>query len=789
MKKFKKIITITFFAFISAYTAKAENQNLVLWYKQPAKMWEACVPLGNGRLGAMPDGGVFKENITLNEISLWSGSEEDTNNPEALQYLPQIRELLLDGKNLEAQDVMFKYFKCKGQGTGGVKGADLPFGCFQNLGNLHIDYQFNNIDSKRDSATNYRRSLSLNDATAKTDFTLGGIKYSREYFVSHTNDLIIIKLTANASKALNFDVSIDRAERANVSTKDGNLLMSGQLNNGVDGKGMKYSTITKVTIEDGIVTANAKSINVKNASTAYIYFSATTDYKQPDFEVKAQEFIANALSIPYKTLKNNHIKAYQEKFNRVQLNLGKGDSKLPTYERLIQFQTKDEPAMAELYFQFGRYLMISGTRENSLPLNLQGLWANKIQTAWNGDYHLNINVEMNYWPVEVANLSELALPLVKLTKEMVPSGEETAKSFYNAKGWIAHVVTNPWKFTAPAQKASWGATNTGGAWLCLHLWEHYAYTKDENYLREIYPVLKGAAEFFLSNMIKEKSHGWLVTAPSSSPENGFRIPGTKTPIYVCMAPTMDIQIITELYNNTIQATKILNVDTDFANQMKVALTQFAPMQISKKGGYLQEWLEDYEETDPQHRHVSHLFGLYPGSLITESKTPELVAASKKTLERRGNAGTGWSRAWKINFWARLKDGNRAYLLLKNLLEPTEEQATNMKAGSGSYPNLFCAHPPFQIDGNLGGCAGIAEMLLQSHDGCIEILPAIPDSWKDGSFSGLKARGGVEVDVTWKNTKVISVILKSNSTQTIKLKNGQDIKSIALEKGKTKEIKY
>jgi alpha-L-fucosidase 2 len=737
----------------------------------------------------MPDGGIYTENITLNEISLWSGSEENTNNPEAINYLPKIRELLLDGKNLEAQNLMYDKFKCNGAGSGLGNGANVPYGCYQKLGNLHITYNYNKQESGDSVAKNYRRTLSLEDAISSTNFELAGVNYSREYFVSQTNDVIIIKLKADKENTLNFDVTIDREERANVFCMDDKLFMNGQLNNGVDGEGMKYSTQTIVISNDGDVKYNSNTIHTKNASVAYIFISATTDFQQPNFESNTGQLLSKASASSYDKLKQNHIEAYQEKFNRVELNLGKGTSNLPTNERLNRFQKEDDPSMAALYFQFGRYLMISGTRENSLPLNLQGLWANTIQTPWNGDYHLNVNVQMNYWPVEVANLSELALPLVKLTQDMVPSGKKTAKAFYNAKGWVAHVITNPWKFTAPAEHASWGATNTGGAWLCANLWEHYAFNNDTAYLRQIYPTLKGASEFFLSNMIKEREHGWLVTAPSSSPENSFRMPGSTQNIYVCMGPTMDVQIVTGLFKNTLEAIKVLSIDHGFAKQIEAALPQMPPMQISKNGGYLQEWLSDYEETDQKHRHVSHLYGLYPSNNIFESMSPELIEACRKTLERRGDEGTGWSRAWKINFWARLKDGNRAYKLFKSLLEPSNQQSIVMSSGGGTYPNLFCAHPPFQIDGNLGGCAGIAEMLLQSHDGCIELLPAIPDSWKEGSFSGLKARGGVVVDAVWVNGRIEKVTLISNCDQIISLRVNGKIQLISLDKDKQKNIKY
>ena len=415
--------------------------------------------------------------------------------------------------------------------------------------------------------------------------------------------------------------------------------------------------------------------------------------------------------------------------------------------------------MAALYYNYGRYLLISSTRPGSLPPNLQGLWANGVSTPWNGDYHTNINIQMNHWPLEQAGLSELYQPLTTLMERLIPSGEASARTFYGdeADGWVLHMMTNVWNYTAPGEHPSGGATNTGGAWLCAHLWEHYLYTQDKDYLRRIYPVLKGAARFFSSTTVQEPSHGWLVTAPTSSPENSFYVPGDSvTPVSICMGPTMDVQLLTELYINVIAAARLLDCDADYVAKLEADLKRFPPMQISKEG-YLQEWLEDYKEVDVHHRHVSHLYGLHPGNLISPESTPELAEACRMTLNRRGDEGTGWSRAWKINFWARLGDGNRAWKLFKSLLHPAVDAATGGH-GSGTFPNLFCSHPPFQIDGNYGGAAGVGEMLLQSHEGFIHLLPALPDSWTTGNFRGMRVRGGASIDLDWKDGRATRAVV-------------------------------
>lgn len=761
------------------------KQELKLWYETPARMWEETLPLGNGRLGMMPDGGVMRESITLNDITMWSGSFDDTRNAEALTYLPQIRKLLLDGKNDQAQELMYKHFACGGQGSAFGNGANAPYGSFQLLGNLHLRYSFR--DSSQEVYSDYERGLSLDKAIAWTAFEKGGVKYRREYFVSHTEDVMVIRLSADRAEQLDFDVAIDRPENFSCYSNDGVVYMVGQLNNGRDGKGTAYKALMKVLTEGGKQVADSAEIHVKGATTAYILIAAGTDLWNRDYESLVDGQLAQAAGMDYKSLTARHVAAWQDKFGRVGLDLGKGMDSLPTDKRLEHFQKQEDPAFAALYFQFGRYLMISGTRENTLPLNLQGLWANTIRTPWNGDYHLNINLQMNYWPSEITNLSELHTPLKNLAQGLVPSGEVTAKTFYGAEGWVAHMMTNPWYYTAPGEHASWGATNTGGAWLCEHLWEHYAFTQDRAYLKEVYPVLKGAAAFFLSSMIEEPAHGWLVTAPSSSPENAFYMPGTRTAVSACMGPTMDIQLVKELFTNTIQAAAILGEDADFAARLQEAIGKLPPMQISARGGYLQEWLEDYEETDIHHRHVSHLFGLYPSNQISVAETPELAEAARKTLERRGDAGTGWSRAWKINFWARLHDGNRAYRLLKNLLTPVAAEGKIVYGGGGTYPNLFCAHPPFQIDGNFGGCAGIAEMLVQSQMGYIEMLPALPDAWREGRFKGLCVRGGGVVDAQWKEGRLEQMDLMARADQDFRLKVPAQACGVKLN-GKTAEVR-
>ncbi|MDR3268112.1 MAG: glycoside hydrolase N-terminal domain-containing protein [Tannerella sp.] len=757
MKKY--LVPVLFFC---CFFVKTNAQ--ILWFDRPAGQWESTLPLGNGRIGMTPDGGIEKETLTLNDITLWSGGVHDADNPDAARYLPEIRQLLFEGKNDQAQELMYKTFVCKGGGSGGGK-----FGSFEMLGSLHIDYRY---PSEHVTAGRYRRQLSLNDATASMSFVSDGVTYTREYLAAFGHDVLVVRLSASKKGCLNFTVGIDRPQ-AFETTLDGDvLLMKGQLNNGTDGKGMRYNARVKVIPAGaGKVSGRDNRIELTGAQEAFIFVSATTDYKDPLFESKCQTLLQQAVAAKYADIKTGHVKAYRHYFDRMHLHLKPhpGKDTIPADRRLLAFAA--DPAdngLVELYFQYGRYLLISSARPGLLPPNLQGLWANSVRPPWNSDYHLDINAQMNHWPVEPTNLAELHQPLIQLIESLVEPGRRTAKAFYNADGWISHVITNVWGFTSPGEHPSWGATNTGGTWLCAHLWEHYDYSRDRQYLQRIYPVLKGSAEFFLSILVPEPKHGWLVTAPTTSPENSFYLPETRKSASVCMGSTMDNQLVRETFSNVIAASEILNVDADLRNRLKESVTRLPPNRIGSDGR-LMEWLEEYEETDPHHRHVSHLYGLYPGAQITLKGTPDLAEAARKALEARGDGGTGWSRAWKINFWARLGDGNHAYTLLCNLLKPTFDSKMDYSDSGGTYPNLFCAHPPFQIDGNFGGSAGIAEMFVQSHSGVIELLPALPDAIPDGSFDGMRVRGGAEVSAAWKDKKLTSATLKATADNTFKFR--------------------
>jgi len=788
------IITLAAVALLSSCRQDRTDTSMTYFFDRPASVWEETFPLGNGRIGMMPDGGIREETFVLNEISMWSGSPQNADNPEALKHLGEIRNLLFQGRNDEAQELMYDTFSCGGSGTGHGHGYNVPYGSFQLFGNLRVSQKVEETD-----VTGYRRELNLKTATVTESFTSGGIKFTRMAFSSFSEDINIIKYSADADGALNLTFSFDRkadielpAEcTPEVEAIGRELIISGRMLSGNETAqdpaptGLKYGGRIKIVLprKGTVDIAEGNKISVSDADEVMVLISMGTEYFGEDVEVSNKSLIDAASLKLFPKLYVDHIRNFSRFFDRVSLDFGHIPEKeaLPMDARLRSFQQDgNDPSLPALFYQFGRYLLISSSRPGCLPPNLQGLWANTIQTPWNGDYHTNINIQMNLWPAETGNLPEMHLPLIELTKSLIPSGQHTAQVFYGARGWTAHTPVNVWGFTSPGEHPSWGASNTSAAWLCEHLYQHYEFSQDKEYLADVYPTMKEAALFFDDVLVEDPVSHYLVSAPTNSPENAFYMENGQK-VNVCAGSTMDNQIIRELFTNVASAAGILGIDREFADTLTYKASRLKPTTISDDGRIM-EWMEPYREVEIHHRHVSHLYGLHPANEISVNKTPELAEAARKTLEVRGDLSTGWSMAWKINFWARLKDGERCFKLLKTLLKPIFSTEANYHDGGGTYPNLFGGHPPFQIDSNFGAPAGIAEMLIQSQDGFIELIPALPQAWKDGSFKGLCVRGGAEVSAAWQDGVVTSAeltakadgefLIKDLMTEPVRLKAGQ-----------------